>query len=142
MTVSRKAAQRINHIVVGHLFQGRPISSIPCASVADSDPIFPYKNMDVIFTQNTDKAARIVNGQLATILSSQNNTIILALPEGQRVFVYPVTHTDNDRKITQYPFTPAYAQTITKSQGRNIKHLLLWLDCNTVPPGTGYVGLL
>ena len=64
MTVSRKAAQRINQIVVGHLFQGRPISTIPCASVAQSDPIFPYKHMDVIFTENRDKAARIVNGPL------------------------------------------------------------------------------
>ena len=141
MTVSRKGAQRINQIVVGHLFKGCPISTVACSSVADADPIFPYKNMDVIFTENRDKAARVVNGQLATIISSENNTIILALPEGQRVFVHPVTHIYNDTQVTHYPFTPAYAQTITKSQGRNIKHLLLWLDSDTVPPGTGYVGL-
>ena len=39
--------------------------------------------MRVIFTENRDKAARVVNGQQATIVSSQNNTIILRLPEGQ-----------------------------------------------------------
>lgn len=140
MTVSRKAAQRINEIVVRNLFPGRAITNIPCASVIDCDPIFPHKNMEVIFTENRDKAARIVNGQQATILGSQNNTIILALPDG-RVFVYPVTHMKKDTHITHYPFCPAYAQTITKSQGRNIRHLIIWLDCETVPAGTGYVGL-
>ena len=37
--------------------------------------------------------------------------------------------------MTRYPFTPTYARTICKSQGQNLKHLLLWLDCPTVPPG-------
>ena len=141
MTVSRKAAQRINHIVVANLFPGRPISNIPCTSLMDSVPIFPQQNMEVIFTENRDKAARIVNGQQATIVGSENNTIILALPDGQRVFVYPVTHMKDDTHITHYPFSPSYAQTITKSQGRNIRHLVIWLDCDTVPAGTAYVGL-
>ena len=141
MTVSRKAAQRINDIIVRHLFPGRPISNIPCASVVDSNPIFPHKHMQVIFTENRDKAACIVNGQQATILGCQNNTIILSLPEGQRIFIYAVTHMHNDAHITRYPFTPAYAQTITKSQGRKIRHLIIWLDSVIVPPETGYVGL-
>ena len=141
MTVSGKAAHRINDIIVRHLFPGRPLNTIPCASAVESNPIFPQKHMEVIFTENRDKAARIVNGQQATILGSENNTIILSLPEGQRVFVYPVTHVHNDTHTTRYPFSPAYAQTITKSQGRNIRHPIIWLDCDTVPPGTGYVGL-
>ena len=41
--------------------------------------------------------------------------------------------------VTYYPFTPAYAQTITKSQGQNIKHLIIWSDSSLVPPGTAYV---
>ena len=141
MTVSRKAAHRINDIIVRHLFPGRPLNTIPCASAVESNPIFPQKHMEVIFTENRDKAARIVNSQQATILGSENNTIILSLPEGQRVFVYPVTHVHNDTHTTRYPFSPAYAQTITKSLGRNIRHPIIWLDCDTVPPGTGYVGL-
>ena len=141
MTVSRKGGQRINSIVVGQLFKGRPLTNIPCASVADSDPIYPYRNMRVIFTENRDKAARVVNGQQATIISSQNNTIILRLPEGQQVFVYPVTHIEDDVPVTRYPFTPAYAQTIIKAQGQNIHHLIIWLDSPLVPAGTAYVGL-
>ena len=62
MTVSRKGAQRIKTIVVRQLFQGRPLSNIPCACVADSDPIYPHGNMRVIFTKNRDKGARVVNG--------------------------------------------------------------------------------
>ena len=141
MTVSRKGAQRINSIVVGQLFKGRPLSNIPCASVADSEPIYPYRNMRVIFTENCDKAARVVNGQQATIISSQNNTIILRLPEGQQVFVYLVTHIEDDVPVTRYPFTPAYAQTIIKAQGQNIHHLIIWLDSPLVPADTAYVGL-
>ena len=142
MTVSRRAVQRINSIVVHHLFSSaRPLSDIPCASVVESDPIFPQRHMRVIFTENRDKQARVVNGQEATIISAQNRIIILKLPEGQRVFVYPVTSIIDDRPQTYYPFTPSYAQTITKSQGQNIKHLVLWLDSPIVPAGTGYVGL-
>ena len=82
MTVSRKAAHRINDIIVRHLFPGRPLNTIPCASAVESNPIFPQKHMEVTFTENRDKAARIVNGQQAIILGSANNTIILSLPEG------------------------------------------------------------
>ena len=71
MTVSRKGAERIITIVVGQLFQGRPLTNIPCACVADSQPIYPHRNMRVIFTENRDKAACVVNGQQATIISSQ-----------------------------------------------------------------------
>ena len=142
MTVSRKGAQRINNIVVVHLFEDqRPLSRIPCASVAESSPIYPLKDMKVLFTENRDKAARIVNGQEATIISAQKTTVVLRLPEGQRVFVYPVTHIVDDMPVTYYPFTPPYAQTITKSQGQNIKHLIVWLDSDLVPAGTAYVGL-
>lgn len=96
--------------------------------------------MKVLFTENRVKAARVVNGREAT-LSVQNNTIILRLPEGQKVFVYPVTHLVDNRPVTYYPFTLAYSQTITKSQGQNIKHLIVWFDGDLVPAGTAYVGL-
>ena len=120
MTVSRKGAQRINTIVVGQLFKGHPLTNIPCACVADSQPIFLHRNMSVIFTEKCDKAARLMNSQQATIIFSQNNTIILRLPEGQQVFVYPVTHMEDDGPVTRYPFTPAHAQTIIKAPGQNI----------------------
>ena len=89
------------------------------------DPIFPHQNMQVIFTENRDKQSSVVNGQEAIILSAQNRTIIMCLAEGQRVFVYPIAAIVDNIPVTYYPFTPAYSQTITKSQGQNTKHLEL-----------------
>ena len=83
----------------------------------------------------------MVNGQQAKIISSQNNTIILRLPEEQQVFVFPVTHIEDATPVTRYPFTPSYAQTIIKAQGQNIQHLIILLDSALVPAGTAYVGL-
>ena len=74
ITGSRRGTQQVNTIVIDHLYQGRPLSQIPCASVANSKPIFPHCHMKVIFIKNHDKEARVVNGQEATIIASQNNT--------------------------------------------------------------------
>lgn len=91
--------------------------------------------MHIVITENRDKAGRIVNGQDAVVLSGRGNTIVVQFPDNQRAFVYPVTHhLEGQGNVTRYPFTPAYARTICKSQGQNLKHLLLWLDCPTVPP--------
>ena len=137
-----RGVQRINNIAVMHLLEHQCcLSRIPCASVAKATHIYPVKDMKVLFTENHDKDARIVNGQEATNISAQNNTIIFHPPEGQRVFVYPITHILDDRPVAQYPFTPACAQTKTKSQGRNIRHLIVWLDSKLVPAGTAHVGL-
>ena len=86
MTVSRRGAQRINNIALVHLLEDQcRLSRIPCASVAKATHIYPVKDMKVLFTENDDKDARIVNGQEATIISAQNNTIIFHLPEGLRL---------------------------------------------------------
>lgn len=142
MTVCRAAAQRINTILVRKLFAGQePLSDVPCAAVAKGPDIFPYRGMRIVITENRDKASRIVNGQDAIILSSRGNTLIVQLPDNQRAFIYPVTHyVEGQGDVTSFPFTPAYARTISKSQGQNLKHLL-WLDCATVPPGLAYVAV-
>ena len=143
MTVSRAAAQRINTIVVEHLFAGKePLSRVPCAQVAGGPPIFPYTGMAIVINENRDKGSRIVNGQDATVISAQGNTLILRFPDDQRAFVYPVTHfVEGEGDVTRYPMTPAYARTISRSQGQNLRHLLVWLDCPLVPAGLAYVAL-
>ena len=142
MTVSRRGAQRINNIVVQHVFADKiPLSDIPCSSVAESTPILPYCGMKIVITENRDKGMKIVNGKEATIISSHGNTILVRFPENDRPFVYPVTHCEEDAHVTRYPFTPAYARTICKSQGQTITHLIVWLDTNLVPDGIAYVAL-
>ena len=143
MTVSRAAAQRVNTILVKKLFAGQdPLCDVPCPAVADGTDIFPYRGMRIVITENRDKASRIVNGQDATVLSSRGKTLLIQFPDNQRVFIYPVTHhVDGQGDVTTFPCTPAYARTICKSEGQNLKHLVLWLDCPTVPPGLAYVAL-
>lgn len=129
MTVSRAAAQRVNTVVTQKLFgEQHPLTNVPCAAVAAGPDILPYRGMHIVITENRDKESRIVNGQDATIVSSHGNTIIIQFSDGQRSFLYPVTHTvEGQGNVTRYPFTPAYARTICKSQGQNLKHLLVWL---------------
>ena len=43
--------------------------------------------------------------------------------------------------MTAYAMVPAYAMTISKSEGATIEKLLVWMDCSHVPEGLGYVAL-
>ena len=129
--------------MVEQLFAGKePLSNVPCAQVAGSPPILPYAGMSIIITENRDKASRIVNSQDATLVSVQGTTLILHFSDDQQAFLYPVTHyMEGEGDVTRYPMTPAYARTISKSQGQNLRHLLVWLDCPLVPAGLRYVAL-
>lgn len=98
--------------------------------------------MKIVITENRDKSSRIVNGQEATVVSSHRNTLVIQFPDQQKAFVYPVTHqVEQEGQVTSYPITPAYARTISKCQGQNIRHLLVWLDSLLVPAGLAYVAL-
>ena len=143
MTVSRAASQRVNGVVAEKLFAGQtPLCQVPCVSVADGVPILPYRSMKIVITENRDKSSRVVNGQEATLVSNHNTTLLIQYRDGQHAFLYPVTHFQEGRgDVTCFPMTPEYAQTISRSQGQNIRHLLVWLDCNTVPVGLAYVAL-
>ena len=123
MTVSRAASQRVNGVVTKTLFANQtPLCQVPCASVADEAVILPYRGMKIVITENRDKSSRVVNGQEATLVSNHNNTLLIQYRDGQRAFLYPVTHFQEGRgDMTCYPMTPAYARTISKSQGQNIK---------------------
>ena len=98
--------------------------------------------MRVVVTQNLDKRTGMANGQLARIQNNQNNTLLLQFPNGKTTFTYPVTSTSEDGLSgVHYALNPAYCMTICKTQGANIKKLIVWFDCPTVPKGMGYVAL-
>jgi len=48
--------------------------------------------MHVVINENCDKGSRIVNGQDATLVSSEGYSIILRFPDSEQAFIYPVTH--------------------------------------------------
>ena len=53
MTVSRRAAQRLNTPVVKRLFpHNPPLTNIPCASVSELEDIFPHRGMRIVITEN------------------------------------------------------------------------------------------
>ena len=140
-SVSRAATNRVNNIVITRGFQNKtPLSSIPLEN--DVNDLLPFGDMHVVVTQTLDKHTGVVNGQLATIQNSHNNTLLLKFPNGKTTFTHPVTTITEDRRSrVHYALNPAYCMTICKTQGANIKKLLLWFDCPTVPSGMGYVAL-
>ena len=141
LTVSRAAANRVNNIMIACAFQNKtPLSTIPLEN--DVNDFLPFRDIRVVVTQNLDKCTGVVNGQLATIQNSQNNTLLLKFPNGKTTFTYPVaTITEDGRSRVHYALNPAYCMTICKTQGANIKKLIVWFDCPTVPSGMGYVAL-
>ena len=72
----------------------------------------------------------------------QNNTLLWRFPNGKTTITYPVTTTTEDgRSRVHHALNSAYCTTICKTQGANIKKLIVWFDCPTVPSGMGYVAL-
>ena len=141
LTVSRAAANRVNNIVISRGFRDEtPLSTIPLEN--ETPEFLPFRDMRVVVTQNLDKRTGVVNGQLATILNSHNNTLPLKFPNGKTTFTHPITTvTEDGPSRVHYALNPAYCMTIYKTQGANIRKLLLWFDCPTVPSGMGYVAL-
>ena len=141
LTVSRAAATRVNTIVIRRMFEEKtPLSSIPLEN--DVEEFLPFKHMRIVVTQNLDKRMSVINRQLANIVNNENNTLLLQFPNGKTTFTYPVTTTSKDGlSRVQCALNPVYSMSICKTQGANIKKLIVWLDCPTVPKGMGYVAL-
>ena len=141
LTVSRAAATRVNSIIIRQMFQEKtPMSSIPLEN--DVEEFLPFKHVRVVVTQNLNKGTGVVNGQLANTANNENNTLLLQFLNGKTTFTYPVTTTSEDGlSRVHYALNPAYSMTICKTQGANIKKLIVWFDCPTVPKGMGYMAL-
>ena len=140
LTVSRAAATRVNRIVMERLFEeDTPLTAIPLEN--ETANFLPYKNMRTVVTQNVDKHTGVVNGQEATIVNNHANTLVLQFPNCHKTFTHPVTSASEDDFLrVHYPLNPAYAMTICKTQGANIRQLIVWFD-SPVPKGMGYVAL-
>ena len=141
LTVSRAVATRVNNIVICRMFEDKtPLSSIALDN--DLQEFLAFKHMHVVVMQDLDKRTGVVNGQLATIVNSQNNTLLLEFPNGKTTFTYPVTTTTEEGICrVHYALSPAYSITTCQTQGANIKKLIVWFDYPTVPKGMAYVAL-
>lgn len=141
LTVSCAAASRVNRVALDSLFEDQQfLGEVQYDN--ELGRVALYRGMKVLITQNRDKEHGVVNGQPATVLYHENASIFLEHPKGYICCIYPVTQRDSEgKKYTVYPIAPAYVSTITKIQGQNMKKIILWLDCPTVPKGGAYVAL-
>ena len=141
LTVSKKAAIRVNRVALQTLFtDAHQLGEIPYDSELGTNSA--YQGMKVLITQNRNKENGVVNGQPATLMYRENTSLFLKHINGYICCIHPVTQRDEEGERTVvYPITPAYASTITKMQGQNMKKIMLWLDCQTVPNGSTYVAL-
>ena len=85
--------------------------------------------MKVIITQNRGKKNGDTNGQSASVVTTENVSIVLRLANGNIVAIHPVTNIVDDKRFLCYPITPAYASTICKIQGQTLNKIILWLVC-------------
>ena len=141
LTVSRKAAARVNRVIVEKCFTNAdPMSDVPLDN--EEVTFYALTGLPVMVTRNLDKATGVVNGQMGTIYGSHGRTLLLELSNGRGTFTYPITEVDDDDNYhTFYALVPSYCMTICKSEGATIEKLIVWMDCDTVPTGLGYVAL-
>ena len=91
---------------------------------------FRYSKMKIMFVSNKPKRG-YVNGTMAEIISIQAD-VITVLVNGKQIKVkreavlcLPLIN----KSIKQFPFVPAYAITIHKSQGLSLDQALIYPDC-------------
>ena len=141
LTVSRKAAQRVNDIAVHAIFMGKTAFASVQMDNTESQMVL-FKGMRVIITQNRDKKNGVINGQNDEVVNYELGTILLKLPNSHVVAIHTVTEIAEDgTNRVFYPIVPAYATTICKIQGQTLHKVVIWLDCPYVPRGTAYVAL-
>ena len=74
--------------------------------------------------ENRDKSLGLMNGQFYTIHCMVNATVMARHPHGHFINIYPVSEAIS--KVTYFPFTAAYASTISKVQGKKIREAIFF----------------
>lgn len=82
--MSRKAAARVNRILLERCFSDEEPIDVPLDNHFET--FYSYKGIPVMVSHNLDKATRVVNGQLVTIVNNQGRTLILQLPNKKQTF--------------------------------------------------------
>lgn len=139
LTFTNQGCHFVNSVIIEHLFsRSTTLGFIFMGSSYEAkQPI--YEGMLVRITENRDKSRRYVNGQVGKIALFYKRIIMLQIEDEVYIRMYPVTNDSSGPMY--YPLVPAYASTIHKSQGQNMRHAVLWFDCKVLPAGCAYVAM-
>ena len=161
VTCTRKAANKINNLVVGILFcRSTKLAEIPSHFDAnpenydennqlrkDRRPIPKmmriYKGMRIFLTNNLNKKEDFVNGMEATIedYDDQRKCLTVRTRTNKRLAVWLYTDPDPTyQRVTYFPIRYGYASTLHKVQGATLDHATIWLDIPNMR-GAGHVAL-
>ena len=137
LTVTRSAANALNMKLAEWIFENEiPLNTVQLDMSTGLTPI--YTNLKVVITQNRDKENSVVNGQSASVVRFENQTIFVKLSTGKVVPIYKVHSADGN---AVYPLMLRYALTIAKVQGQTLSNVLIYLDTATLDKTTSYVAL-
>jgi len=107
-------------------------------AITSTEPSAVFAGMQIRLTENRDKKRHFVNGQTATINQLRGKTILASVNDKITLRICPIKPPNGP---CYYPFVRAYATTIHKSQGQNLKHITVWFDSPRLPGGCAYVAI-
>lgn len=137
ITISKEACVEVNDYISHKIFENEVPIAYVCFQNRETD-IPLYKNQHVLITMNRDKKLGVVNGQPATIISFEGQTIIVKLKNGNIAPIYMFTDAEGK---TFYPLSLMYALTIAKIQGQTLPKVIVYLDTPKMNSSTTYVAL-
>ena len=107
LTMTNKAAHDINITTIQTTFTDHVSLGTVILDNGHDYPI--YKDMKIMLTRNRNKKVAFVNGQFATVVMMQRQSIIAKTKNGQLLTIYPLTHETDDQSYRYHPCIPAYA---------------------------------
>lgn len=148
LAARRNTVNKINETVINEHLSDPSFQYITASGTSDTfENEFPvpiqlpvFEGMKIMFIINRPKKG-YVNGTMGKILKIQKSNIKV-LVNGKQLSVKQeefISALENSRSIKQFPFVPAYAITIHKSQGLSLDQALIFPDC--FAPGMLYTAL-
>ena len=84
VTVSRAATSRINIVAVTNLFEESEYLGSNWYDNQHESTRPLYRNVKVLITRNRNKELWVVNGQTGTVVTMQNATVFIKLPNASQ----------------------------------------------------------
>ena len=139
LCVTRKQCETVNVAIISRLFANRrPMCTFNCGKEGQRYPI--YGGMMLECTENVDKRLGVLNSMRCTVVDKKGNSLLVTIKDKLTV-IHPVTIKRGGATFQYLPVAPAYARTIYRTQGHNLKSVILWFDAGYQQAGAAYVAM-